>query len=275
MASEEVAAKTECRARRATEKFAVILRFNTGLTPALLVLGCIPAFADGDGGGGLAVALKQHYKLATVKFGVNGDSTFEPGTILVIRKDGILSFGEQDASYAALCPSEIQGRAVHTPRNPACTRLAPKSRRLLKPSERVCVTAINVNEKSDVVSFFVATFGPADSADKSAPRRALIVFHLPKGSLAGTTAAKIENVIGQTLSEAERKSVAAPPFREVTDGVQPPAESTPAEPVHPPEGVAGVKTVTKGQTMDEVQAILGPPTTISDWMIELCFFIRL
>jgi len=235
------------------------------MAAALLLLCGLTAFAGEDGPDQLTAALKQHYKLATIKLGAAGDSTFEPGTILVLRKDGIVSFGEKDASYAALCPSEISGGVVHAPPSPGCTSLAPRSRRLLKPSDTVCVLAIDVAKMFDAVSFFLAPYNPNDAGRKCGGGRAMVVFRLPKSSSGKISPARIVDLIDQTLSETGLPSQAdaAPASGSVTGAVEVPADSDrPADEPAAGEPAKG-QTVAIGQTVEQVRAILGPPITIA------------
>lgn len=224
-------------------------RVAAGLISVLTAVVCFSVWAADESG--LAEALRQHYKLASPRLSVNGDSTIEPGTILVVRKEGIVSFGDKDASYASLCPSEVEDGAVRAPRNPACTTLAPASRRLLKPSERVCLTAIDVAESLDTVSLFLATCNPSDLAHASGTNRAVVVFHFPKRSQAKITASKVEAVIGESLSENGADT-------------PPPPDPVAAQAQLPPPGTAaGGPIVAVGQTVEQVQAALGAPSVIA------------
>jgi hypothetical protein len=243
---------------------AMTLRFSAARVPLLMCLFPMRSLADGDGL--LATALQQYYKLAVIRLAANGDSLFEPGTVLAVRMEGIVSFGEKDSSYATLCPSELQAGVIHTPRTSTCTTLAPKSRRLLKTSERVCVTAIDVREASDNVSFFVITCAPSVSGDKSGPSRALIVFRFPRGSLAKSTPAKIESVIGQVLSETEARPPESPP-----DSPRSPSEAVPEGHGKAPEKVTGARNIIEGQTIEEVESILGPPTSVESFGAKIIY----
>jgi len=245
-----------------------MMRSTGNLMRTLIVLPCLPASAAGDTGAGLAEALKQHYRLAAVRLGVNGESGVEPGSILTVRKSGIVSFGEKDASYAALCPSELERGVVRTPRNPACASLAPASRRLLKVNDRVCVTAIDVAESQGTVTFFLVTCNPSDLAHRTVAGRAVVVFHLDVGKV---SAARTEELIGETLSEDEPQSAvapktaaAAPPPPLAPDAAPAAGAAEPPDfPTAPNPDTEG-QAVAVGQSADQVQAILGPPDLIAD-----------
>src|SRR6266567_1543747 len=111
------------------------LRSKVASVLILLSLSCSWARGDVRDESGLVKALKEHYKLATSKLGTNGELQFEPGSILTVRKEGIMSFAEKDASFAELCPSVVHGGSVRPSHQAACTNLSPKSKRLLKISE--------------------------------------------------------------------------------------------------------------------------------------------
>jgi hypothetical protein len=214
----------------------------------------IAAAAEDSHEGNLAEALKQHYKLASPRLGAKGESLIEPRTILTVLKEGIVSFGDKDASYASLCPAEVEGNAVHAPRTPACTTLAPASRRILKVGDTVCVTAIEVSEARDLMSFFLATCNPGPTVGRQAISRTLVVFHFPRGQLARSTPANIEDFIGKTLSENLSTSSA-------DADLSAPSKPLPDSPLHersaPPR-------ITTGQTVEQVEMALGPPAVIAD-----------
>jgi hypothetical protein len=178
------------------------VRFQGVVVVLLLSLSCFATRADESKGIGLASALKEHYKLATSKLGTDGDLRFVPGTILTVRKEGIMSFENADFSFATLCPSKIRGGSVQAPRDVACTSFAPKNRRTFKIAESVCVTAIDVNTRLDQLSMLLATCDPYNTSAKSKTDRAMVLFVFPKGMLGKATAARIEEVIGETLSES-------------------------------------------------------------------------
>jgi hypothetical protein len=241
------------------------------------------AHARGDEPGKLIAGLKQHYRFATATLGINGYPQIVPGTILTVRKEGIVSFGEDDAAYAELCPSQFQGGGIHTPQSTICTALAPASRRYLKVSETVCVTALNVEAKTDTVSMFLATCNRNHRVTKSGAYHALVNFHFSKGSLAATSASQVEQVISQALSEgttevATDKEAGNGPDGKTTDAIQPiappPAVAQEPEPgpgTDPPAQPA-TSGVAKGQSTDQVVAILGPPSSIADLGAKLIYF---
>jgi hypothetical protein len=254
------------------------------LVLGLLAWGC--GLAHGDEAEGLTAGLKQHYKFATAKLGSNGYPQLVPGTVLTVETEGIVSFGEQDASYAELCPSEFQGGGLRAPRTTLCTLFAPESRRVLRVSETVCVTALNVEAKLDTVAMFLATCGPGRGSVKAEAYHALVNFRFPKGSLAGMTASRVEQAIGQVLSEVDReepdpaKAEKDEGMEEATRPIAPPpppvaeepnsgdaASRTPATPNSDGTGKnAQVDSsgVAKGQTTEQVVAILGPPNSVAD-----------
>ena len=184
------------------------VRFHGVVVVLLLSLSCFAAWAGESKGIGLAAALKEHYKLATSKLGTDGDLRFEPGTILTVRKEGIVRFENADFSFATLCPSKIRGGNVVAPHDVACTSLAPKGRRTFKLTEAVCVTAIDVNTALDQLSMLLATCEPYTTSSKSKTSRAMVVFSFPKGMLGTATPARVEAVIGETLSEGRDDSAA-------------------------------------------------------------------
>jgi len=187
------------------------VRFISAFVAALLATGPAVTQTMGSQTRGLAAELKHHYRLAAPRIGLNGEPYFEPGTILVVRADGIVSFGEKDASFARLCPSEFQGSAVRRPRSAFCASLPAGTRRVMRASDRVCLTTLDVQENLDTISMNLTTCAPHPETRTSGFSVATLIFHFPKGSLANSSAAKIEGIIGQVLSESGRATAPAQP----------------------------------------------------------------
>jgi hypothetical protein len=302
----------------------MVVRFQLLAVVALLALSCLIAQANEDTRGGLATALRQHYKLATSKLGADGRLTFEPGTRLTVKKEGIMSYETADTAVATLCPSMVKGGTVKSSADLACTKLAPVNRRAFRVSETVCVTAMDVNPAADELSMVLVTCDPYNPVPKNKTNRAVVLFVFPKGTLGKTTSAKIEEVIGQTLSEGRNEtatkpgaSAAASAEKENTvqgdtgpendskqqdppkpagsegngagagdtgDGPdqpgsagQPGSQAEAGEPAQPAQPATAdvaekAKQVTKGQTMEQVTAILGQPSSIADLHTKIVYF---
>ena len=297
------------------------VRFYVLVVVALLGLSCIAAQANENAGRGLTTALRQHYKLATSKLDADGKLTFEPGTRLTVQKEGIMSFETADTSVATLCPSKVKGGNVQGPTDIACTRLAPVNKRAFKVSETVCVTSIDANTPADELSMVLVTCEPYNAVPTNKANRAVVLFVFPKGTLGKATPVKIEEVIGQTLSEGHSDAAVKPvpptgaparkesavegdtgPGEEAKDeDPVPPASSganadgegdkgdgsglkpgagqpaSPGDPSQPSDavpadGAAKAAQVTKGQTMEQVTAILGQPTSIADLHTKIVYF---
>lgn len=222
---------------------------RTTIVFALLSLGCSSPLAGDAEPGGLAAGLRRHYKLSTSTLGANGYPRLIPGTVLTVRQRGIVSFGEEEASYVELCSSDFQSGSIREPQSPICNRLAPPGKRVLKVSETVCITALKVDERGDTVAMSLTTCKRNGASHRSGVYHALLRFRFPRGSLAVSSVADVEAVIGQALSAGD---------------AAPPAEN--AKPDPHPSGVA------KGQSTDQVVAILGPPRSIADLGAKLIYY---
>jgi len=304
----------------------MVSRFHILVAVTLLSLGGFAARANEATEGGPATVLRQHYKLATLHLDADGRLQLEPGTVLTVQRDGIMSFETADPSIAMLCPSKVRGETVHGPTDIACTKLSPVSRRALRISEMVCVTAIDVNTPADELSMMLVTCDPHNVVPRNKTSRAMVLFSFPKGALGKVAAAKIEEAIGQTLStkqndptgkpdsspeadpakesaaagiadrgiEAKEKDPAkqagsdakaagegdsgddpdpqpgpAAPSSQGPSAQPDSAQPSPAAPADSSEQASGV---TKGQTMDQVTAILGQPSLIANLQTKIVYF---
>jgi hypothetical protein len=312
-----------------TEKVSMVFRFHILVAVTLLSLSAFTARANEATESGLATVLRQHYKLATLHLEADGRLKFEAGTVLTVQRGGIMSFETDDPSIATLCPSKVRGETVQGPTNIACTKLAPVSRRAFRVSETVCVTAIDVNAPADELSMILVTCDPYNAVPKNKTSRAMVLFSFSKGTLDRVAAAKIEDVIDQTLStrrnepttkpdlstetSAGKKTAAAGDTDRNTEakekyppkpansnakaagdgdtGDDPDPQPGPAEPaspkqsaqpdlVQPDQAIPAAPAdssekssdVTKGQTIEQVIAILGQPSLIADLQTKIVYF---
>jgi hypothetical protein len=299
----------------------MVFRFHGLVAVTLLCLSYLTARANEATESGLATALRQHYRLATLHLNADGTLKLEPGTVLTVQRGGIMSFETDDPSIAMLCPSKVRGETVQGPTDIACTKLAPVSRRAFRVSETVCVTAIDVNAPTDELSMVLVTCDPYHAVPKNKTSRAMVLFSFPKGALGKVAAAKIEDMIDQTLSTRRNEPTAKPDLSTETsagkesaaardtdqgaevkkkdpakpangdakaagegdNGDNPDPQRGPAEPasqgqsaqpdqVAPADSSGKASDVTKGQTVEQVTAILGQPTLIADLQTKIVYF---
>jgi hypothetical protein len=138
----------------------------------------------------LAAQLKTQYQLT--KMSPNGRIT-DPGTVLVIQKDGLL--GVPPAS-AAMCPATYKDGSLHPPATMHCGGDVRK----LATGEKVYVLQIAANPRLDRVDLLIVECDSCNDAPKPASYKVSVGFQFPKGYLTGADVGQIEDVIAQLLA---------------------------------------------------------------------------
>jgi hypothetical protein len=206
--------------------------------------------------------LTAQYKVVKMGSDTSGYSVIEPGTLLAIQKGGILGVPYSDTSVLS---TKYEGGTVHTPSALLSKGIGfgmkkfgkEQTTHLFPVGDKVYPSKIEVDPgKDDVVVTIVA----CDTCNKTDPptyNKAKVVFHFPKGSVAKASAGEIEDTIGQLLAISEdTQDQAGQQGGPVAAGGQ----DQPAAP--PQEQQAEPQTIEKGQTADQVQAVLGKPEKI-------------
>lgn len=176
----------------------------------------------------LEEALKTEYKLARIGF--DRLRITEPGTILVIQKEGV--FANPSIDFGNQTDSVINGE-VHGPKMGLFT---DENDRDLKVGTRVYMTRIDI--RNDGIRFDIITCETFDvnvhGNTKNIRYSATLDFKLSGASLEAGDAKAIKKVVDAVLQpESEANEVQS-------------------------------KTVKLGQTLEEVKAILGAPDKILD-----------
>jgi len=179
------------------QKFAMAV-----LTAALVVIGCVPGLLMAQVS--LDDQLKAQYNLVKMGQDSNGAAVTEAGTILSVKKGGILSVPYGDTAVA----TKYQDGTVHSP-----NALGMKARgsllgkfgkqqttQFFQAGTKVYPSKIQVNaDKDQVVMSIVA----CDSCNNTSPttfNKADVVFQFNKGALATMSAPQVEDAIAGLLA---------------------------------------------------------------------------
>jgi hypothetical protein len=203
----------------------------------------------------LAEQLKALYKVT--KFGAvaKGFTVLSPGTVLVIRKAGILGVPPANVAYGN---SIYKDGELHQPTS-GNRMLIGNVTRLLQVGEKVYLQTVDVNLKSDTVTLFIVECDSCNGVSQRSSFKSMVSFEFAKGSLATAEPAQIEDTIGEVLS-----------IDTSSNGGQQPQDSSAqqrGQPQQPSEQQAPsphLPTIQLGQTVEQVQAVLGQPDTIVD-----------
>ena len=237
---------------------------------AVILAGTIPwLIAAAQGGDSLESQLAVKYKLAKLGTDSTGLSVIDAGTVLVIKKGGILSV---PSGTAILVPSYVKDGQVKTANNTAMsgvnkllkwkgvsdpTGAASSDTKFLTNGEKVYPFKIDVSRKDSKVTLSIIECDSCNNVQDASSRKAQVVFQFPKDYLNSADGGQISDVINQILEiqadDAAQQDQGQQGQGQQAQGQAPQAEAAPVTP--PP-------TIQLGQTPDEVTGMLGQPSKI-------------
>ena len=237
---------------------------------AVLVAGlasCALTGAQNGGADSLESQLAAKYKLVKLGTDSSGLAVVDPGTVLVIKKGGILSVA---SGNMVVVPSYVKDGQVKTANNGAMTGINKLMKwkgvsdptgtnstetKFLTVGEKVYVSKIDINRKDSKVSLSIIECDTCNETKDPSLRKANVIFQFPKDYLSGADGGQISDVINQILEVQADDAGAQQAQGQDAQGQQQqaPQQETPAQPP---------ATIQMGQSMDEVQAALGAPTKI-------------
>lgn len=226
----------------------IALRVAVGL---LIVAGCRTATAAQLAPvASLSDELAAQYKLVKMAADSSGLVVTEPGTVLMVKKGGVLSFPPNDAAVLA---TKYENGSIHSP-SAVATGLFKQNvpTRFLTAGERVYVTKLDVNAKAGKISFSIVECDSCNGVQQPNFYKAQVNFQFAKGYLESANPADVETTIGQVLAIDED-----PQAGDQGGGQQSGAAAAAAAPE--PEKPAAPVNISVGQTVEQVKAALGEP----------------
>src|ERR1700688_25492 len=184
------------KSRRAIQIIAVIC---AGIFPSIM--------ARAQGADSLESQLAAKYKLVKLGTDSSGLSGLDAGTVLVIKKGGILSVA---AGNAVVVATTVKDGQVHTANNTAMqgvnkllkwkapadpTGAASTDTKFLTVGEKVYVSKIDINRKDSKVTLSIIECDTCNSVQDPSLRKAQVAFVFPKDYLAGADGGQISDVI--------------------------------------------------------------------------------
>ena len=166
-----------------------------GLTPCAILAQGVP----------LEDQLKAQYTLVKMGADTGGAAVVEQGTILVIKKGGILSVPYGDTSLAA---TKYQDGVVHSPNNVVMKGLGfgmgklgrTQTTRLMQVGEKVYPSKLVVNLPKDQVDIGIIACDSCNNTSPTTFYKADVVFQFPKGALAAASPSQVEDTIAALLA---------------------------------------------------------------------------
>jgi hypothetical protein len=260
----------------------------TVLVAALIVVGITPCLVVAQGLP--AVPLEDHLKAqyTLVKMGSNsgGDALVAEGTVLVIKKDGILSVPYADRPVA----TKYQDGTV---RSPSASTMGARgslmgkvgkqqTTRFFRVGERVYPSKIAVNLPQDQVTIGIVACDACNNVSPTTFYKADVVFQFPKGTLATTSLSQVEDTIAELLNIDDSPSDQGGGQGANGNGTGNAAAT--ANDKARDQGAGGgqgqqapapePQQIEKGETPDQVKAVLGQPDKIVNFGSKQIFIYK-
>jgi hypothetical protein len=232
---------------------------------------CVLTVAQNGGADSLESQLAAKYKVAKLGTDSTGLSVLDAGTVLVIKKGGILSV---PSGTMVLVPSYVKDGQIKTANNAAMsgvnkllkwkgvsdpTGAASSDTKFLTNGEKVYPFKIDVNRKDSKVTLSIIECDSCNNVQDASSRKAQVVFQFPKDYLNSADGGQVSDVINQILEVEAADSGQQQDQGQQDQGQQAQGQQAPqpeAAPAGPPP------TIQLGQTPDEVTGMLGQPSKI-------------
>jgi curli biogenesis system outer membrane secretion channel CsgG len=163
---------------------------------AVIAVGIIPwVVAGAQSADSLEGQVAAQYKLTKLGADSSGLTVIESGTVLTIKKGGILSVPQADAG--APLANIVKDGAIQSPG--AALVKTKKDTKFLPVGEKVYVSKLEVSRKDSKVTLNIVECDSCNSAAAPSFRKAQVVFQYPKGYLDGADSGQVSDVINQVL----------------------------------------------------------------------------
>ena len=215
--------------------------------------------------------LDAQYKVVKMGADSSGAAVIEAGTILNIKKGGILGVPYSDQSILS---TKYESGTVHSPNALVSKGLGwglgkigkTQTTQFFQTSTKVYPSKVTVNLPKDQVVISIVDCDSCNNVDPKTFYKADVVFQFAKGSLATTNAAQVEDTIGGLLAidnssddqggnngqQGGNDQQGNNQQGNDQGGAQAQQQAPPAEP----------QQIEKGQTPDQVKAAIGVPDKI-------------
>ncbi len=199
--------------------------------------------------------LNAQYKLARMGSDSGGLSVVDPGTLLSVQKNGILSVPWK---AMAICPAKFQDNSLH-PSVGFCAGMVKSVSRYFKTGEKVYPIKLDVNQDKAKISFTVVACDSCNGVNPPTSMKGEVVFQFAKGYLEKANAGEIEDMIGQVFAISDDDQQAQGGDSGQQDNQQA-SQQAPAQ--QQQEQQAEPQTIQLGMSTDQVQGALGKPDKI-------------
>lgn len=242
------------------------------LVVVLVVVAIAPSIVQAQGAAptvSLEDQLKAQYTLVKMGADSSGAAVVEQGTVLVVKKGGILGVPYSDQSIFA---TKYELGAVHSPNPMASKALGFGLGKLGRPAPttqffqtnvKVYPSKLVVNLPKDQVVMGIVDCDSCNNVDPKTFFKADVVFQFPKGTLANTNPSQVEDTISGLLafddSGGDQGNNQGGQQGGNDQGNQGGGGGGQAQQQAPPPDPVQIE---KGQTIDQVKAAIGTPDKI-------------
>src|SRR5579859_152563 len=184
----------------------MLTRFNV-LLPALALVVTTAVLAHAQAPT-LQEQLVAQYKLVKMGSDTSGYAVVDAGTLLEIKKGGILGVPYSDNSILS---TKYEGGTVHSPNTLLTKGIGfgmkkfgkEQTTHLFPSGDKVYPQKLEVDLTKDDVALTIVACDSCNKTDPPTYNKAKVVFQFPKGSLAKASAGDVEDTIGQLLAISE------------------------------------------------------------------------
>jgi hypothetical protein len=149
--------------------------------------------------------LIAQYKLVRMGSDTSGYSVIDKGTLLEIKKGGILGvpYGDNNVPACHYENGSVKGPSsvAMLGRKSIMSKFGKEvSTHLFASGDKVYPMKVEVNVAKDTVTLGIVACDTCNKTDPPTYNKAQVVFQFPKGSLANANAGSVEDTIGQLLA---------------------------------------------------------------------------
>src|SRR6266567_8958368 len=214
--------------------------------------------------------LIAQYKAVKMGSDTSGYSVVDAGTLLEIKKGGILGVPYSDSSILS---TKYEGGTVHSPNALMTKGLGfgmkrfgkEQSTHLFAAGDKVYPSKIEVDVNKDDVAMTIVACDTCNKTDPPTYNKAKVVFQFPRGSLGKASAGDVEDTIGQLLAISEdtgQQDQGGQQQGGQQQGGQQQGGQDQQAAQQAPQQQAEPQTIEKGQSTDQVQSSLGRPDKV-------------
>jgi hypothetical protein len=162
--------------------------------------------------GAQAVSLEEQlnaqYKAVKMGSDTGGYSVIDKGTLLEVKKGGILGVPYSDQSIQN---TKYESGVVHTPNSNVSKMIGfgmkkfgkEQTTHLFQVGDKVYSQNLSVDLTKDTVAMGIVACDTCNKTDPPTYMKAKVIFQFPKGSLAKAQAGEVEDTIGQLLAMSD------------------------------------------------------------------------